>query len=105
MLIFFEQVWGGYRIYTSLVGDQIWAALHDFIANGPQDPKAAIICNSNFAIGGLKIYMVFYFYDGALPPIGAFRQFEAIVPLLDLTSSRTYADLVSSQHRYPISDH
>ena len=80
-----------------MVGDQIWAALHDFIANGQENPKAAIICNSNFAIGGLKIYMVFYFYDGPTPPAGAFGKFESILPLLDLTGTKSYADLVRFQ--------
>ncbi len=79
-----------------MAGEDIFAALHGFIANGQKDPKAAIINNSNFVTPDLKIYMVFFFYDGAVPPPGTFGKFEDIIPVLDTTSTRNYTDLVSA---------
>jgi hypothetical protein len=91
------KVWGGYRIYTTGKGDQIYSGFHEFNKNPNADPKAASIVNTSYATQGTIIYMVFFFYDGPKPPAGAFGKLIDIPALIDLCTERTYTDLVSLQ--------
>lgn len=89
------QVWGGIRIYDGSKADEIYAALHKFVPGNAEDPKAAIILTDVTAIGGLKTFLIFYFYQGPAPPAeGAFAEFLGIGSTISLTKTRSYADLV-----------
>lgn len=50
--------------------EAINTAFHEFIQDNEKDPKAAIICNHEQAVGG-RGFMVFFFYDGERPPKGS----------------------------------
>jgi hypothetical protein len=93
-------VWGGMRIYSGDQADDIYAALHAFIAENEDDQKAAVILTDITAVAGLKLFLIFYYYGDPEPPTtGAFAQFLDIDATLDITKTQTYAELVSSsQH-------
>lgn len=83
------------RIYDSSKANEIYSALHNFVPGNAEDPKAAIILTDITAVGGLKLFLIFYFYDGPEPPTeGPFAQFLDIESTIALTSTRSYADLV-----------
>lgn len=89
------KVWGGFRFYTSLEEEAIYAALHDFVPGGAEDPKAAIILTSLIALGSTESFAIFYFYDGPEPPTsGPFAKFLDIPALLDVTYAQSYSSLV-----------
>ena len=89
------QVWGGIRIYDGNKADEIYAALHKFVPGNADDSKAAIILTDVTAVGGLKTFLIFYFYQGPSPPTeGAFAEFLRIGSTISLTKTRSYADLV-----------
>lgn len=91
------QVWGGMRLYGGEKADEIHAALHNFVPGNADDTKAAIILTDITAVAGLNIFLIFYFYGEPEPPTtGPFADFLSIDATLDLTESRSYADLVSS---------
>lgn len=91
------EVWGGIRIYSADKADEIYDALHKFVPGNAEDPKAAIILTDVIAAGGLKTFLIFYFYQGPEPPTeGAFAEFLNIESTISLTNTRSYADLVSS---------
>lgn len=90
------QVWGGIRIYNAANAGQIFAALHNFVPGGVYDTKAAIILTNIDAVGGITTVLIFYFYDGAIPPSeGPLADFLKIPFILDMTKTRSYSDLVS----------
>jgi hypothetical protein len=89
-----SQVWGGFRIYSSLEYAAIINATQDFTENY-DDPKAAIIVTGEVTITDLvQVFVVFYFYDGPAPPAGVFDKFNAIPFLSSSTTTQTYASLV-----------
>ncbi|KAF2670690.1 FAD-binding domain-containing protein [Microthyrium microscopicum] len=90
-----DQVWGGYRIFTSGYRDQILQGFHEFVGNPSADPKAAIIVDSAHILFNSSFYMVYFFYDGATPPKGAFGKLGDIKPTLDLCKTRTYPELLA----------
>lgn len=49
--------------------EAINTAFHEFIQDNEKDPKAAIICNHEQAVG--QGFMVFFFYDGERPHKGS----------------------------------
>ncbi len=88
------------RIYSGGKADDIYAALHNFVPGNADDEKAAIILTDITAIGGAKIFLVFYFYAEPEPPAtGALAQFLSIDSIIDITSTQSYAKLVSSRPR------
>ncbi|EMR62515.1 putative fad dependent protein [Eutypa lata UCREL1] len=103
------KVWGGFRFYTSLEEEAIYAALHDFVPGGAEDPKAAIILTSLIALGSTESFAIFYFYDGPEPPTsGPFAKFLDIPALLDVTyaqSNGAAAELLNSRVSFRHIDH
>lgn len=90
-------VFGGFCLYEDSQDDAIYAALHEFVANGAQDPKAAIILSQIVALNGLKSNIVYVFYDGPKPPTtGPFSEILKIPGIVCAPKRRTYADLVRS---------
>lgn len=90
-------VYGGMCFYDSSQDGKLYAALHNFAANGAQDPKAAIILSQLVALGGLKTSILFTFYDGPTPPAtGPFADLLKIPGLGCAPKTRSYADLVCS---------
>ncbi|KAI1812837.1 FAD-binding domain-containing protein [Poronia punctata] len=89
------KVWGGSRIYGPGQADVLFSALHNFTANGAQDPKAAIIHTNLVLAGGIKSHLIYYFYDGPEPPkTGPFADFLKIPALINLTSKQKYSSLL-----------
>lgn len=92
-----QQVWGGLRVYTDDRRDALTTALHNFVPNGQNDPKAAVIFSDILAAGSTPVILVYYFYDGELPPsTGPLAEFLAIPALVDQTSTQAYSDLLES---------
>lgn len=90
-----SEVWGGMRIYGGDKADEIFSALHDFTPSNADDPKAAIILTDNITLEGLRLFIIYYFYEGPEPPTeGAFAKFLEISSTTDGTKTRSYADLV-----------
>lgn len=88
-------IWGGMRIYDGSKAGEIFSALHDFVPDNAHDEKAAIILTDNLVVGGLELFIIFYYYEAPEPPTeGAFAKFLEIDSTTDLTKTRTYADLV-----------
>ncbi|KAL1644043.1 hypothetical protein SLS61_008976 [Didymella pomorum] len=88
------QVYGGFCLYDESQDDKIHAALHEFTANGAQDPKAAIIVSQLVAVGGSKSNIMYTFYDGPTPPTsGPFADFLKIPGIGCNPKTRSYADL------------
>lgn len=84
------------RIYDADKADEIYSALHDFVPGNNEDTKAAIILTDIIAAGGLKLFLIFYYYEEPEPPTtGPFAKFLEIDSTISLTSTRSYADLVS----------
>ena len=84
------------RMYGGGKADEIYAALHNFVPGNAADEKAAIILTDITAIGGAKLFLIFYFYDGPKPPTtGPLAQFLNIDSIIDTTSTKSYANLVS----------
>jgi hypothetical protein len=66
------------------------------VPGGAEDPKSAIILTNIDAVGGITTIIIFYFYDGPTPPTtGPFADFLSIPSILDVTSTQSYAQLVS----------
>ena len=90
------QVWGGMRIYAGGKADEIYAALHNFVPGNANEEKAAIILTDVTAVGGTRIFLIFYFYDGPNPPTtGPLAQFLNIGSMIDITDTQSYSKLVS----------
>lgn len=63
------------RIYDGGKADEIYAGLHNFVVSNADDPKAAIILSDITSFGGLKLFLVFFFYAEPEPSTsGAFAQ-------------------------------
>ena len=90
------------RFYAAGKADAIYAALHNFVPGNADDEKAAVIVSDFTAFGGVKLLLIFYFYAASAPPTtGPFAQFLNIDPIIDTTSTQSYAQLVG----FPPSDH
>lgn len=88
-------VWGGFCLYDAAQDSKLYAALHNFVANGSQDPKAAIIFSNVIALGGIKTNIIYYFYDGpARPTSGPFADFFKISGLICSPKKQKYSALV-----------
>ena len=88
------KVWGGIRLYSGDYAETILDAAHDFNTNF-KDPKAAIIVTGEITIENLvEVFVVFFFYDGEIPPPGIFDSFNALPVLIDNTKVQTYSELV-----------
>ncbi|KAJ4336002.1 hypothetical protein N0V87_005723 [Didymella glomerata] len=91
------QVYGGFCLYDESQDDKIHAALHEFVASGAHDPKAAIIVSQLVAVGGSKSNIMYTFYDGPTPPTnGPFADFLKIPGIGCAPKSRSYADLLKT---------
>ena len=89
-------VWGGFCVYDATQDDKLYAALHRFVANGAEDPKAAVIFSSLIAVGGVTTNLIYYFYDGPTRPTsGPFADFFTIPGLVCLPRTQKYSELVS----------
>lgn len=83
-------------MYDGGKADEIYAALHNFVPGNAEEEKAAIILTDITAIGGAKLFLIFYFYDAPKPPTtGPLAQFLNIGSIIDTTSTKSYANLVS----------
>lgn len=92
-----DQVWGGMRIYDGSKADEIYAALHQYVPGNSDEQKSAIILTDVTALGGSKIFIIFYFYDGPEPPTsGPVSQFLGIDAILDTAGTKSYSKLVCS---------
>jgi FAD/FMN-containing dehydrogenase len=90
-------VWGGFCIYPANQSEALYAALHNFVANGAKDPKAAIIFTDLILVGGASTKLIYYFYDGPTPPkSGPFADFFKIINPTCLPRTQKYSELVSS---------
>lgn len=92
-----DLVWGGNLVYlrTPAKDTQLLRAVRDFTEYN-EDPKAAVIVTAERAnVDVVDSWIIFLFYDGALPPAGIFDNFTDVNPLLDTTRTRTYADLMA----------
>ena len=93
-------VWGGFRLYDAGKAEELYAALHDFVPQDANSGEEAIIFTDIIAAGGLKTFVVFYYYGNPQPPTtGPLARFLAIPSILDTTKSQSYADLVRTAHR------
>ncbi|KAF1828922.1 FAD binding domain-containing protein [Decorospora gaudefroyi] len=90
-------VWGGSCTYDETKDEELYAALHDFIPNGPQDPKAAIIFSDLVLAADINTKLIFYFYDAPSPPTtGPFADFLEIPGLSCTTKTQTYSELLKA---------
>ncbi|KAF8860556.1 FAD-binding domain-containing protein [Acephala macrosclerotiorum] len=91
------QIWGGIRSYAATEAAAILNATQDFTENYDKDPKGAVIVTGEIAIDSLlETFIVFFFYDGPVPPADVFAEFDAIPSLTDGTKVRSYYDLINS---------
>ncbi|KAM0232511.1 hypothetical protein ACHAP5_010683 [Fusarium lateritium] len=91
------KVWGGTRIYDGSQTEELYKAMHEFIPYSNEDPKAAIIVTSLIAIGGIKLNLLFYFYDGEKPPTsGPFADLLKIKTTISTTKTQSYPALLES---------
>lgn len=94
------QVWGGICLFDNSQSDKIYAALHNFMASGEKDPKAAIIFTDLILTAGLGSKLLFTFYDGPTPPsTGPFADFFKIPAIECLPRTQKYSELVSARWR------
>ncbi|KAJ4366315.1 hypothetical protein N0V83_007951 [Neocucurbitaria cava] len=90
-------VWGGSCVYDATEDNKLYAALHNFVANGDEDPKAAIIFTSLIVTGGVTTNLVYYFYDGPTRPAsGPFADFFSIPGLVCAPTTQKYSELLRS---------
>jgi hypothetical protein len=83
------QAWGALRVYAPWDRFKVFEALADFIETNHEDPKAAILLLSGSST--IQIVMV---YDGPIPPKGAFGKFETLTPIVDMSKTMAYADII-----------
>ncbi|CAG8970919.1 hypothetical protein HYALB_00000898 [Hymenoscyphus albidus] len=89
-----SQTWGGVRTYSFLNADKLLAATSDWTGNLP-DPKGSVIVTGNVAADNVvDIFVVYFFYDGPIPPPGVFDKFDIIPAITDDTKTRSYSDLL-----------
>lgn len=90
-------VWGGSCFYDDSKEDELYTILHDFTAHGAQDPKAAIIFSDLILATGIKLKLLFYFYDNPIPPTsGPFAEFIKVSNLACKPKTQKYSELASS---------
>ncbi|KAL6708912.1 hypothetical protein ACN47E_002319 [Coniothyrium glycines] len=90
-----SQIWGGSCTYDALQNSELYAALHNFVANGAQDPKAAIIFSDLVFTGNISTKIIYYFYDGPTPPSsGPLADFLKIPSLLCAPRTQKYSELL-----------
>jgi len=103
------KVWGGLCAYADTQSDDLYAALHNFVADGARDPKAAIIFTDIVLTLGVRTKLIFSFYDGPTPPTsGPFADFFKIPAIECLPRTQKYTELVclfpiphlESSHQY-----
>ncbi|KAH3911295.1 hypothetical protein HBH56_132870 [Parastagonospora nodorum] len=88
-------IWGGSCVYALNQSEALYAALHNFVANGAQDPKAAVIFTDLLLLDGTSLKLLYYFYDGPTPPkSGPFADFFKIPNLTCLPRTQKYSELV-----------
>lgn len=90
-------IWGGSCVYDVTKEDELYAALHNFVGHGAEDPKAAIIFSDLVLAAGVKTKLIFYFYDNATPPTsGPFADFFKDLNLTCMPRTQKYSELVGS---------
>lgn len=90
-----DDVWGGSCAYDETKADELYAALHEFVGHGAEDPKAAIIFTDLVLGVGTRSKLIYYFYDGPTPPTsGPFAQFFNILNLACLPKRQKYSELL-----------
>ncbi|KAF1935820.1 FAD binding domain-containing protein [Clathrospora elynae] len=88
-------VWGGFCIYDQSQEKKLYAALHNFVGHGAEDPKAAIIFSDLVFAAGIKAKLIFYFYDGPeRPASGPFADFFNGINLTCLPQKQKYSSLL-----------
>jgi FAD/FMN-containing dehydrogenase len=97
-------VWGGSCVYDPTQEDKLYAALHDFVGHGAEDPKAAIIFSDLVLAADVKTKLIFYFYDNSIPPSsGPFADFFKIPGLACVPRTQKYSELVRPSSFLPLS--
>lgn len=92
-----SDIWGGSCAYDVTKEDELYAALHNFVGHGAEDPKAAIIFSDLVLAAGVKTKLIFYFYDNPTPPTsGPFADFFKVLNLACVPRTQKYSELVSS---------
>jgi FAD/FMN-containing dehydrogenase len=88
------KIWGGTRTFAYDHWPEIMNATQDFTENY-EDPKASVIVSAEVVLDGLlKLFLVFFYYNGESPPAGAFDKFDAIPHITDTTEAKSYVNLV-----------
>lgn len=92
-----DDVWGGACLYGESKAEELYAALHNFVAHGAEDPKAAIIFTDLTLSTGIRARYIFYFYDGPAPPkTGALAEFLKIANPTCNPKRQKYSELLKS---------
>jgi hypothetical protein len=82
-------------MFPSTETSAVLEAVRMFTENYDDYPKAGIIATTDLTLDNLvDVWIVFMFYDGPTPPAGVFDPFNKIVPLLDLTQTRSMHDML-----------
>ncbi|PGG97103.1 hypothetical protein GX51_07504 [Blastomyces parvus] len=97
------QVWGGYMMIGGDKTNEVLAATRDFTEYYPDD-KASIIASHNIRFGKepMDIWAIILFYDGEIPPPGIFDKFTDIGPIMNMTNTQKYSELLSAQDAFTI---
>lgn len=89
------QVWGGPRLYDPSRKDALFAALHSFVPANADDPKSAVIFTDLAITLNGTGNLLFYFHEGPDKlTSGPLKNFLDIPPLLDLTKTQSYAEML-----------
>ena len=91
-----DDVWGGSCLYDESQSDELYAALHEYVGHGAEDPKPATIFTELPLGVGARPKRLFYFYDGPSPPkTGPFADFRKVFNLACVPKRQKYSELVS----------
>jgi len=92
-----DDVWGGSCLYDESQSDELYAALHEYVGHGAEDPKSAIIF-TDLSLGvGARPKLLFYFYDGPSPPkTGPFADFLKVFNLACVPKRQKYSELLKA---------
>ncbi|KAF7569057.1 GlcD FAD FMN-containing dehydrogenase [Pyrenophora tritici-repentis] len=90
-------IWGGSCAYDATKDDELYAALHNFVGHGAEDPKAAIIFSDLVLAAGVKTKLIFYFYDNPKPPTsGPFTDFFKVLNVACVPRTQKYSELLKT---------
>ncbi|KAK0721903.1 hypothetical protein B0T26DRAFT_739276 [Lasiosphaeria miniovina] len=90
-------IYGGNIVFvrTPEVDAKILQTVRDFTEYNVDDKAAVIVTAERTNVNLVDSWILFLFYDGAVPPAGTFDNFTSIGPILNTARERTYADLMA----------